>query len=153
MQTGICFYDRDGDDILDGAFWGNSRKAEDQVIVPISKTRISVTPLVDFPRTSEIRFSYEGVSRPGGDWSFRLSYMICGQEMSFTDFGDGQGKFGDWTVASPKRGFPQDIAGGRVTLLGYDQSADVLTVRINRTIAPGPLGRDKLSLPPESCYR
>lgn len=150
IQTGLCFYDRDGDDVLDGAFWGNARRSADQVMVPIPPTRIAVERNVAIGESSYLKLVFAGADGFDGNLRFDLLYMSCGHPLSFTHLGGSLQR----TVISQRRGFPRTlvIAGAMLTVMGYDPATRIAQVRIDRPMMPGEVGRNQTPLPPAVCY-
>lgn len=115
VVTGFCFFDSDGDALVDKAFLAGVRRKAGLEPVAIKPTKVSVESDVPLPGESEVRLRFAGGLR------FDLELIEEGKRLSYSN-----GR----TVVK-KSNLPADVNvfGASFTVLSYDSESDEARIR------------------------
>jgi hypothetical protein len=140
-HTRMCFIDRDGNGILDGAFLHGAKLPADKAIVDLPPQPVELLESLPI-EAGEMRlvYSYSGLYQGA---NFKLDIRERGKEVSYDyllrEFGGRIVTSSDDVFVSIRKLLPYsfDIAGGRFTVLALDPKTKTARVRIDRHIPVG----------------
>lgn len=119
----FCFFDSDGDGLVDKAFLAGVRRKTGLEPVAIKPTPVSLASDVPLPGESEARIRFAGNLR------FDLEVVEEGKSLSYSN----------GRTALKKSKLPADVSffGGSFTVLSYDSATDQARIRWNSGFSEG----------------